>query len=152
MNLAPERTCISPFSLDAANFLAADVRGALGSYLNVFLVTQQHWSQSEVGLATTPRWTARACRADGHGRYHLRMAGLSAGRAHQQRDGSLTRGMPGSAMVRKATMEPAGVVEPAEVPGVAEFSEVPSMKKRMEVTMHVEEERGSDRNSDWRVP
>ena len=42
----------SPFSLDAVNFLAADVRGAVGPYLNVFLVTQQHWSQSEVGLVT----------------------------------------------------------------------------------------------------
>jgi hypothetical protein len=43
----------SPFSLDAINFLLADVRGALGPYLNVFLVTQQHWSLSEVGLVTT---------------------------------------------------------------------------------------------------
>jgi MFS family permease len=43
----------SPFSLDAVNFLLADVRGALGPYLNVFLVTQQHWSQSEVGVVTT---------------------------------------------------------------------------------------------------
>jgi MFS family permease len=43
----------SPSSLDAVNFLLADVRGALGPYLNVFLVTQQHWSQSEVGLVTT---------------------------------------------------------------------------------------------------
>jgi MFS family permease len=42
-----------PFSLDAVNFLSADVRGAVGPYLNVFLVTQQHWSQSEVGLVTT---------------------------------------------------------------------------------------------------
>ena len=42
-----------PRSLDAVNFLLADVRGALGPYLNVFLVTQQHWSQSEVGLVTT---------------------------------------------------------------------------------------------------
>jgi MFS family permease len=42
-----------PFSLDAINFLLADVRGALGPYLNVFLVTQRHWSQSEVGLVTT---------------------------------------------------------------------------------------------------
>ena len=25
----------------------------VGPYLNVFLVTQQHWSQSEVGLVTT---------------------------------------------------------------------------------------------------
>ena len=43
----------NPLSLDAANFLLADVRGALGPYLNVFLVTQQHWSLSEVGLVTT---------------------------------------------------------------------------------------------------
>jgi MFS family permease len=40
-------------SLDAVNFLLADVRGALGPYLNVFLVTRQHWSLSEVGLVTT---------------------------------------------------------------------------------------------------
>ena len=42
-----------PASLDAVNFLLADVRGALGPYLNVFLVTQQHWSQTEVGWVTT---------------------------------------------------------------------------------------------------
>ena len=35
-----------PISLDAINFLLADVRGALGPYLNVFLVTRQHWSLS----------------------------------------------------------------------------------------------------------
>jgi MFS family permease len=35
------------------NFLLADVRGALGPYLNVFLVTDQHWTQSGVGLVTT---------------------------------------------------------------------------------------------------
>ena len=40
-------------SLDAINLLLSDVRGALGPYLNVFLVTQQHWSQCEVGLVTT---------------------------------------------------------------------------------------------------
>jgi MFS family permease len=43
----------NPLSLDAVNFLLADVRGALGPYLNVFLVTQRHWSLSEVGLVTT---------------------------------------------------------------------------------------------------
>jgi MFS family permease len=43
----------NPRSLDAINFLLADVRGALGPYLNVFLVTQQHWSQSQVGFVTT---------------------------------------------------------------------------------------------------
>lgn len=40
-------------ALDALNFLLADVRGALGPYLNVFLVTRQHWSLSEVGMVTT---------------------------------------------------------------------------------------------------
>lgn len=40
-------------SLDALNFLLADVRGAVGPYLNVFLVTQRGWSQSSVGLVTT---------------------------------------------------------------------------------------------------
>jgi MFS family permease len=46
-------TGFRPASLDALNFLLADVRGALGPYLNVFLITQQHWSQSSVGLVTT---------------------------------------------------------------------------------------------------
>jgi MFS family permease len=45
-------TRFKPISLDALNFLLADVRGALGPYLNVFLVTQQGWSQSSVGLVT----------------------------------------------------------------------------------------------------
>lgn len=40
-------------SLDALNFLLADVRGALGPFLNVFLVSQQHWSLSQVGVVTT---------------------------------------------------------------------------------------------------
>src|SRR5438270_1255573 len=43
----------SEVSLDALNFFLADVRGALGPYLNVFLVTQQGWSQSSVGVMTT---------------------------------------------------------------------------------------------------
>ncbi len=47
------RSSFRPRSLDAVNFLLSDVRGALGPYLNVFLVTQQHWSQAEVGLVTT---------------------------------------------------------------------------------------------------
>ena len=47
------RASFRPWSLDALNFLLADVRGALGPYLNVFLVTQQHWSQTQVGWATT---------------------------------------------------------------------------------------------------
>ncbi len=47
------RAGFRPRSLDAVNFLLADVRGALGPYLNVFLVTQQHWSQTGVGWVTT---------------------------------------------------------------------------------------------------
>jgi MFS family permease len=47
------RNGFRPFWLDALNFLLADVRGALGPYLNVFLVTERHWSQSEVGVMTT---------------------------------------------------------------------------------------------------
>lgn len=49
---SPHAKGFNPFSLDAVNFLLADVRGALGPYLNVFLVTQQHWSQAETGLVT----------------------------------------------------------------------------------------------------
>ena len=42
----------SPLSLDAVNFLLANVRGALGPYLNVSLVSEQQWSLSEVGVVT----------------------------------------------------------------------------------------------------
>jgi hypothetical protein len=96
----------NPFSLDAINFLLADVRGALGPYLNVFLVTQQHGSQTEVGLGTTiggllglavqtpsgcDRRDRRQARSDRPGArrarhrscYHLRVAGLLAGRDRQ---------------------------------------------------------------------
>ncbi len=48
-----KRREFNPFSLDAVNFLAADLRGAIGPYLNVFLVTQQRWSQTDVGVVTT---------------------------------------------------------------------------------------------------
>jgi MFS family permease len=48
-----KRKGFNPFSLDAVNFLSADVRGAVGPYLNVFLVTQRHWSQTDVGYVTT---------------------------------------------------------------------------------------------------
>lgn len=48
-------------SLDALNFLLADVRGGLGPYLNVFLVTQQHWAQADIGVVTTlGGWVALA--------------------------------------------------------------------------------------------
>ena len=40
-------------ALDLVNFFLADVRGAFGPYLGVFLVTQQHWNQAAVGLIAT---------------------------------------------------------------------------------------------------
>ena len=42
-----------PHSLDALNFLSADVRNALGPFVNVYLVTDRHWSQTEFGLVAT---------------------------------------------------------------------------------------------------
>ncbi|HEY1940855.1 MAG TPA: MFS transporter [Roseiarcus sp.] len=42
-----------PYALDALNFLSADVRNLFGPYINVFLVTSQHWSQTDVGLVAT---------------------------------------------------------------------------------------------------
>jgi len=41
------------YALDAVNFLSADVRNLFGPYINVFLVTGQHWTQTDVGLVTT---------------------------------------------------------------------------------------------------
>lgn len=40
-------------SLDALNFLVADVRGALGPYVTVYLAADRHWSLTDVGLVTT---------------------------------------------------------------------------------------------------
>ena len=42
-----------PYALDALNFLSADVRNLFGPFVNVFLVTSRHWSQTDVGLITT---------------------------------------------------------------------------------------------------
>jgi MFS family permease len=47
----PTRRSIA-WSLDAVNFLLSDVRGAFGPFVNVFLVSQLHWTQSRVGLIT----------------------------------------------------------------------------------------------------
>src|SRR3954451_22131009 len=40
-------------SLDWLNFLLADVRGALGPYVTVFLVAYQQWTPTPAGLVTT---------------------------------------------------------------------------------------------------
>ena len=40
-------------ALDALNFLSADVRNLFGPYVNVYLVTDRHWTQTDVGVITT---------------------------------------------------------------------------------------------------
>src|SRR5215218_11505467 len=40
-------------SLDWLNFLLADVRGGLGPYVSVFLVTEAHWDQATIGAVLT---------------------------------------------------------------------------------------------------
>ncbi len=42
-----------PFALDALNFLSADVRNLFGPFINIYLVTSRHWTQTDVGLITT---------------------------------------------------------------------------------------------------
>ena len=42
-----------PLALDALNFLSADVRNLFGPFINVFLVTNRHWTQTDVGLVST---------------------------------------------------------------------------------------------------
>jgi len=42
-------------ALDWVNFLLADVRGGLGAYVIVYLVTRAHWSQATVGAVLVTR-------------------------------------------------------------------------------------------------
>jgi sugar phosphate permease len=37
-------------ALDALNFFLADVRGGLGPYLAVYLLTVQNWNEAEIGI------------------------------------------------------------------------------------------------------
>jgi MFS family permease len=39
--------------LDWVNFLQADVKGGLGPYLGIYLLTQQHWNQAAIGFVAT---------------------------------------------------------------------------------------------------
>jgi len=39
--------------LDWLNFFLADVRGGLGAYVGVFLLTQAHWNQATLGAVLT---------------------------------------------------------------------------------------------------
>ncbi len=40
-------------SLDWLNFFLADVKGGLGPYIGIFLLTQRQWNQAEIGFLTT---------------------------------------------------------------------------------------------------
>jgi hypothetical protein len=39
--------------LDWLNFFLADVKGALGPYIGIYLLTEQHWNQAQIGLLAT---------------------------------------------------------------------------------------------------
>jgi MFS family permease len=39
--------------LDWLNFFLADVRGALGPYIGIYLLTEQHWNQAAIGILAT---------------------------------------------------------------------------------------------------
>jgi predicted MFS family arabinose efflux permease len=39
--------------LDWLNFFLADVRGGLGSYVGIFLLTDEHWNQASIGIVAT---------------------------------------------------------------------------------------------------
>jgi MFS family permease len=49
--LKPKR--FREFSLDALNFLVADVRGGLGPYVTVYLAADRNWALGDIGLVTT---------------------------------------------------------------------------------------------------
>ena len=38
------------FALDALNFFLADVRGGLGPYLAVYLLTVRNWNEAQIGI------------------------------------------------------------------------------------------------------
>ena len=40
-------------ALDWVDFLLADVRGGLGAYVNVYLLTEAQWSQATIGAVLT---------------------------------------------------------------------------------------------------
>src|SRR5450759_3614947 len=40
-------------ALDCLNFFLADVRGGLGPYVGVFLITEAHWDQATLGAVLT---------------------------------------------------------------------------------------------------
>jgi predicted MFS family arabinose efflux permease len=42
-----------PYRLDALNFFLADVRGGLGAFVSVFLLTEANWTAGEIGAVLT---------------------------------------------------------------------------------------------------
>jgi sugar phosphate permease len=40
-------------SLDALNFFLADVRQGFGPYLAIYLLTERHWAQDQIGFVMT---------------------------------------------------------------------------------------------------
>ena len=40
-------------SLDAVNFFLADVRQGLGPYLAIYLLTERHWAEDQIGFVMT---------------------------------------------------------------------------------------------------
>lgn len=41
------------YRLDALNFFLADVRGGLGAFVSVFLVTEAQWTPAQIGAVLT---------------------------------------------------------------------------------------------------
>jgi MFS family permease len=41
-----------PYALDALNFFSSDARNLFGPFINLFLVTGRHWSQTDVGIVS----------------------------------------------------------------------------------------------------
>ena len=54
----------SETSLDALNFFLADVREGLGPYLAIYLLTERHWREDEIGLVMTVAGLAGIARAN----------------------------------------------------------------------------------------
>jgi hypothetical protein len=41
------------YRLDVLNFFLADVRGGLGAFVSVFLLTEAHWTPAQIGAVLT---------------------------------------------------------------------------------------------------
>ena len=65
-----DRMLSIPVALDALNFLSADVRNLFGPFINVFLVTSQNWSQTDVGLHSAFQCRFRKATPATHEGYH----------------------------------------------------------------------------------